>query len=405
MLTELKIKNAKPGGKPYKLYDADGLYLYITPKGTKSWRLDYKFKGKRKTLTLGRYPFVSLKEARFKKDKVKRALLEGKEPASDIRKTTWLFESVALKWYETSQIEWKPSHAKTVLYRLKNYILPVLGKRDISEIKRAEILELIEKIKITGKKETARRVYQIINSIFTYALDHGLTDRIPSHGLVKYVGPSEQKHFPTILDPKKIGKLLLDIDLYHGDFIVKCALKVLILTFVRPGELRFARWSEFNLEEAVWDVPADRMKIKRPHRVFLSRQAVENLQKIKSLPPSSEYVFRGRNPEKPISENTLNRALRSMGYNTKSEITAHGFRAMARTLIHEKLGYSPEVIEHQLGHRVPDLLGEAYNRTRFYEQRKRMMQDWADYLDRLKEEAKSEYLRSSEVSLRDSLSR
>lgn len=386
MLTEVRIRNAKPKDRGYKLYDERGLYLYITPKGTKSWRYDYIYRGKRKTLTIGRYPAISLREARQRRDEAERLLAHGKDPSSK-EEETLLFRDIAKRWFESNLPGWKESHSRTIMYRMKVYILPELGDRKISEIRKGDVLQILERIKQMGKLETARRVYQIINGIFSYAHDMELTERIPSHGLSKHVQRGVVRHLPAILDPVEVGRLMIRIENYPGEFIVKSALKFLALTFVRPGELRYAKWEEVSLDEAIWDIPAERMKTNRPHRVFLARQAVEILERVRSLKLPSQYIFPGRNPDRPMSENTLNKALRKMGYNTRTEITAHGFRATARTLIHERLGYSPEVIEHQLGHRVPDVLGEAYNRTRFYEQRKKMMQDWADYLDILKKQA------------------
>ena len=389
MLTELKVRSAKPARKAYKLYDGGNLYLMVLPTGTKTWRFDYRFGGKRKTLVIGQYPIVSLKEARIKRDLAKRLLLEGKDPHEAFRQrgvgTT--FEEVAERWFRANESRWKPEHKRTIRFRLDRYILPAFGSKDIREIRRGEVLEMLENIKSAGRYETARRVNMIVNNIFTYAYDLEITDRIPSHRLSKYLEGGPKRHFPAILDPQKVGKLMLDIENYSGDFTVRCAMKLLALTFVRPGELRLARWEEFNLKDAIWDIPAERMKTGRPHRVFLSRQAVEVLEALAGVYTMNGYVFKGKKADSPISNATLNKALKVMGYDTRTEMTAHGFRAMARTLIHERLGYSPEIIEHQLAHKVPDPLGEAYNRTRFWEQRKKMMQDWADYLDELKRQA------------------
>ncbi len=384
MLTDIKIKGLKPREKAYKVYDGEGLYLYVTPKGMKSWRFDYRWLGKRKTAVLGRYPELGLREARERLFEIRKALREGRNPFEK-KDDIGLFKDLAERWFTTNQKRWSPGHRKTIKYRLNLYILPALGDKRLNEITRGDVLELIEKIKITGKTETTRRVLMIINGIFQYAYDMELIDKIPSLYLSKYIGPIKENHYPTILEPERIGELLRKIETYPN-VIVRNALKFLILVFVRPGELRLARWAEFNLEERVWDIPAERMKIKKPHRVFLSRQAMEILEFMKEYPKVDEngYVFYGRKLNTPLSDATLNRALRIMGYDTKKEITSHGFRAMARTIIHEKLGYPPEVIEHQLAHKVPDPLGEAYNRTKFYEQRRQMMQDWADWLDETK---------------------
>ncbi|GAB6182803.1 tyrosine-type recombinase/integrase [Thermodesulfovibrio hydrogeniphilus] len=386
MLSDLKIKALKPQEKPYKVYDEHGLYLYVSPTGVKSWRIDYKFNGKRKTATLGQYPMVGVKEAREKLMEFKRMLAEGKDPVKIKKQVqSFLFKDIAERWFQVNSPGWKEKHRKTIMYRLKCYILPALGDKNIQDITKPEIILLLEKIKLAGKIETAKRVYRIINSILSYAMDLELVDKIPTLKLKYYLPATTTNHYPSIFNPEEISKLLKKIEVYPN-IVVRNALKFLILTFVRPGELRLAKWNEFNLNECIWDIPAERMKLKKPHRVFLSKQALQILDEMIKLPSYNKdgYVFYGRYPDKPLSENTLNKALRIMGYNTKKDITAHGFRAMARTLIHEKLNYPPEVIEHQLAHKVPDTLGEAYNRTKFYDQRKQMMQDWADWLDSLK---------------------
>jgi integrase len=386
LLSEVRIRSIKPSEKNQKLYDEKGLYLLVTRKGKKYWRFDYRFNGKRKTISFGVYPEVTLKEARHQRDEARRLLREGIDPS--LRKKAGLsdsvtFRDIAEKWYQHKKPQWKEEHAKTIKYRLELYVLPAIGEKTLSEIQKQEILDLLKGIEISGKAETARRIGQIVRSIFDYAIALDYTDKNPASVAMKYLKPQKQKHHPALLDPVKIGKLLRDIENYKGDFVVKCALQVLAYTFVRPGELRLARWREFNLEEGVWDIPAERMKMQRPHRVFLAKQVIAILKKLQNVTGNTEYVFRGRGL-KPLSDNTLNRALRIMGYDTRTEITAHGFRAMARTLIHEKLEYPPEVIEHQLAHSVPDPLGDTYNRTKFYKERRKMMQDWANYLDSLK---------------------
>lgn len=387
MLTELKIKNAVFDGKRRKLHDEKGLYVLVTEKG-KYWRFDYRFEGKRKTISLGVYPEVSLKEARQRRDESRRLLRDLIDP-SEYRKKQKAGSSgnslkeLAEKWFTENKNKWSEGHAKTILYRLRRYIYPQLGDRDISELKRAEILSVLKDIQMTGKNETARRVNMIISNIYQYAADLEITEKNPSSGLARHLSGSKVNHRPAIVSPEGAGRLLYNISTYRGDFVTRIALQVLAYTFVRPGELRLARWSEINFEDSIWDIPAIRMKMKSDHRVFLSRQVVELLKTLHNFTGKGEFVF--SRMKKPISENTLNKALRTMGYDTRKDITAHGFRAMARTLIHEKLGYPPEVIEHQLAHKVPDMLGQAYNRTKFFDQRKKMMQEWADYLDRLRQ--------------------
>jgi len=391
MLTEVKIRSIKSSGKIQKLWDEKGLYLLVTKNGKKYWRFDYRFNGKRKTVSFGVYPEVSLKEARKKRDHARTLLRQRIDPSQEKKskqKKSITFKNVAEEWFSNNRTKWKDSHAKTVRYRLDLYILPALGEKTLDAITKQEVLETLKGIEKTGRLDTARRIRGIISNIFEYAIDMDLCENNPARVSAKYLPPLKKQHYPTILDPQKIGKLLRDIDNYKGDFVVKSGLKILAYTFVRPGELRLARWDEFNLKDGVWDIPADRMKTGKPHRVFLSKQVIKILNDLYELTGKTDYVLRGRGL-KPLSDNTFNRALRNMGYNTKTEITAHGFRAMARTLIHEKLGYPPEVIEHQLAHTVPDPLREAYNRTRFYKERRKMMQDWADYLDSLKNQMPS----------------
>ncbi|MGB9810832.1 MAG: tyrosine-type recombinase/integrase [Dictyoglomus turgidum] len=386
MLTEVTIRGAKPKEKPYKLYDTHGLYMIVTPKGGKYWRFDYKFHGKRKTISFGTYPLVSLKEARQMRDEARKKIMAGIDPAQERKaiKESHLFKDIAIQWLNMKKKECTPGHIKTIEYRLDKYIIPKIGSKSLQEIGRKDIVSIVEAVKGVGKLETARRLKHIISQVFDYAIQKEIIEFNPAKLCTVIAKPV--KHYPTLLDPDKIGELLRRIESYKGDFIVKSALLFLALTFVRPFELRYTQWREINLKDAVWDIPQQRTKTKIEHRVFLSTQAVEILKKLEPITGThpDRYVFEGRG-HKPISENTLNKALRAMGYNTKEEITAHGFRAMARTLIHEKLeGFPPEVIEHQLGHSVPDPLKGAYNRTRFYEQRKKMMQAWADYLWGLK---------------------
>ncbi|NWF97447.1 MAG: integrase arm-type DNA-binding domain-containing protein [Nitrospirae bacterium] len=389
MLTEVKIKTLKPKEKPYKLFDEKGLYLFVTPNGSKYWRYDYRYNGKRKTASFGVYPEVSLKQARQKRDEARASIRQGVDISQKKKKTeeAIYFKTIAMEWLQVRQVEIKPGHLKTIKCRLNKYILPNIGDKPLREITKSDISHIIDTLRKIGQIETARRVKQIISQVFRFAMFRDLTDKDPTI-IYKLPPCTNKKHMPAILDPDKVGELLRKIESYRS-YIVKNALLLLSLTFVRPFELRTAQWKEININEAVWDIPEEKTKTKVPHRVFLSRQAQEILKGLKNLTGTSpeRYVFEGlRN--KPISESTLNKALRSLGYNTKTEITSHGFRAMARTLIHEKLGYPPEVIEHQLAHKVPDRLGEAYNRTKFYMERKEMLQAWADYLWSLKGSSK-----------------
>lgn len=387
-LTDTEVRNAKPKEKPYKIYDEKGLYLIVTPRGGKWWRLNYRFQGKQKTISLGTYPEVTLKEAREKRDAFRKRLAQGEDPARSKKSSSEiLFEDLAWQWFSCRKASWAPYHAQTVLERLRKYIIPALGKQPVSSITTPNVFQLLNQLQAEGKIETAHRVKQIISMIFRFGIVNGSATYDPASSIGRgMLIPSRPKHYPTLLDPKKIGGLMRAIDGYES-IIVKYALKLLALTFVRPGELRKAEWKEVNLTEAIWEIPEERMKIKKPHIVPLSRQAVEALSNLNLFTGNSRYLFPStRDKNRPISNMTLNAALRRMGFSTKEDITSHGFRAMARTILHERLGYAPDVIELQLAHSVPDRLGEAYNRTRFLEERRRMMQDWADFLDRVKEE-------------------
>ncbi len=386
-LTDIKLKNAKPKDKPYKLYDEKGLYIIITPKGSKWWRLDYSFDGKRKTISLGTYPSVSIKEARDKRDEMKKLVKEGIDPKTKKKKADeHFFKDIALEWFEIKKQTWAKGHAETVLGRINKYINPFFGSRKITEITAPDIFNVLHSIRNKGHAELAKRIKQVMSMIFRYAIVKGIATVDPAASLGRDILPGKKvNHYPTLTDEKQIGALMRAIDGYET-LITRYALKLLALTFVRPGELRHIEWNEIDLEERVWKIPAEKMKMKKEHLVPLSEQAVNVLKALEPFTKNhSRYVFpSSRDKNRPISDMTLNAALRRMGYNTTEDITSHGFRAMARTVLHEKLNYPPDVIELQLAHAVPDRLGEAYNRTKFFEERKKMMQDWADYLDKVK---------------------
>ncbi len=389
-LTDVAIRNAKLKDKPYKLYDSQGLFLIINPSGKKWWRFKYTFNGKQKTISLGIYPDVSLREARQERDNARKTLSQGIDPSRQkkmARSMGLTFSELAWEWYEKRKDTWTPGHAKTVKLRIEKWILPFLGNRFVTTITAPELYAALRRIEDLEKIETTHRVKQIISMIFRYGIVKGVTERDPAADLGRGVLISiKPKHYPTLLDPKEIGALLRAINGYEF-LIIRYALKLLAYTFVRPGELQRAKWEEINFEEKLWKIPAERMKLRKDHIVPLSRQTLKAFEEIYVFTNHSIFVFPGfRGKDRPISEPALNAALQRMGYNTKEDITAHGFRAMARTLLHENLRFPPEVIEHQLAHAVPDTLGEAYNRTKFLEERKQMMQAWADYLDSLEQE-------------------
>jgi integrase len=393
-LNEMKVRSAKPKEKFYKLTDGDGLYLHVTEKGGKLWRFRYRFSGKEKLLALGSYPEISLLDARQKRDEARRQLAHGIDPGA-VRKAqkqasiqeTETFEVIAREWHSKFTPTWKPRHVEGLITRLQRDVFPYIGARPIKDIKAPELLTVLRRIESRGALETAHRARSICGQIFRYAVATGRAERNPAVDLIGALPPVKTINRAAITDPAKVGKLLRAIEGYQGSFVVQCALKIAPLVFVRPGELRHAEWSEIDFENAEWNIAAGKMKMKEPHLVPLSKQAIEILEELKKLTGSGRYVFPGRTSERPMSDNAILAALRNMGY-AKDEMSGHGFRAMARTLLDEVLQVRPDFIEHQLAHAVRDPNGRAYNRTAHLAERKKMMQTWADYLDGLKQGAK-----------------
>ncbi len=409
-LTDVKVRNAKPADKPIKLSDSGGMYLLIsppgkkTPNGSKCWRLKYRFKGKEKVLALGVYPETSLAEARGKRDAAREQLAKKIDPGevrkaekrSGSEKAANTFEAVAYEWHARQKSVWTEAHAKRTMQRLERDIFRCIGTRPISEITAPELLTVFRRIESRGAHETAHRARFVCGQIFRYAVATGRAERDPAADLKGALTPLKTRHYAAITDPKEIAPLLRAIDGYQGSFVVRCALQLAPLVFVRPGELRQAEWAEIDLENAEWNIPAEKMKMRQPHLVPLSRQAVEIIRELHAMTGNSRYLFpSGRSIARPMSDNAINAALRRMGF-TKDEATAHGFRAMARTILDEVLQVRPDFIEHQLAHAVKDPNGRAYNRTSFLKERREMMQTWADYLDGLKSGAKVIPLRRAE---------
>lgn len=407
--SDATIRATKPKDKPFRLNDGDGLYLLIRPEGTPKggwwWRLDYSIAGRRKTLSLGTYPDTGLQLARRKADEARKLVEAGTDP-SNVRKADKAknaeqreaerrqkagiplansFEAVARDWFDNRKAKWAPSHADKVFGRLVADAFPWIGARPVGDIKASDLRALFDRIKERGALETAHRVLQHCGQVFRYAVFKELAERDPTQDMRGQLPTANVKHMPAITSPAAAGELMRAIDAFNGTYIVKYALRLAPLLFVRPGELRNAEWADFDLERAEWNIPAERMKAREPHLVPLSSQAVAILRDLYPLTGHRQFVFPGaRSNGRPMSNAAVNAALRRMGYDTRTEITGHGFRAMARTILHEELGIERDVIEHQLAHRVPDALGTAYNRTKFIKQRREMMQTWADYLDRLK---------------------
>ena len=394
-LSDMKIQKIKAQDKPITLFDGGGLFLLITPSGGKLWRFKYRFNGKEKKIAFGAYPTISLLDARHKRDEAKRQLANGIDPA-EVRQAqkqaniqeTETFEVVAREWHNKFKANWTEGHAETIRHRLERDVYPWIGKRPISEIKAPELLKVLQRVEERGTLETAHRIRTICGQVFRYALATGRAERDPASDLRGALPQTQERHRAAITEPKKVGDLLRAIDCYQGSFVVKCALQFLPLVFVRPGELRHAEWSEIDFDNAEWNIPAGKMKMREAHLVPLSNQAIAILQELQKLTGASLYCFpSGRSFERPMSDNALVAALRRMGFE-KSEMTAHGFRAMARTLLDEVLQVRLDFIQHQLAHAVRDPNGRAYNRTAHLAERKKMMQQWSDYLDGLKAGAK-----------------
>lgn len=392
-LNDVTLRNAKPGDKSTRLFDSAGLYIEISPSGGKWWRFKYRFNRKEKRLSLGVYPDVGLKDARKRRDEARRLLAEGIDPSENRRvmkevnadRAANSFETVAREWFAKYSPRWAPSHGGRILTRFEKDIFPWIGGRPVSEVIAPELLRVLRRIEDRGAIETAHRALQNCGQVFRYAIVTGRADRNPASDLKGALSPVKKRHLAAITDPKAIGELLRAIDGYEGYFVVKSALCLAPLVFVRPSELRMAEWKEIDLEKAEWNIPAVRMKMREPHLVPLSQQAVEILKELHFLTGHRQYVFPSvRSPNRPMSNGAILAALRRMGY-TKDEMTGHGFRAMARTVLDEVLGVRPDFIEHQLAHAVRDPNGRAYNRTAHLTERKKMMQQWADYLDELKE--------------------
>lgn len=391
-LTDTALKTAKPQEKPYRLSDSGGLYIEVAPSGGKWWRLKYRFEGKEKRLSLGTYPEVSLKDARERRDEARKLVAAGVDPsvhrqatkAAKEAENANTFEVVAREWFGKQSATWASSHADKVLARLENDLFPYLGKRPVAAITAPELLAVLRKIEAREAIDTSHRARQNCSQIFRYAIATGRAVRDPAADLKGALAPTKQSHFASMTDPKAIGGLLRAIDGYQGEPVTKGALRLAPLVFVRPGELRHAEWSEIDLDKAEWNIPAEKMKMREPHLVPLSAQAIAVLRDLQPLTGDGRYVFPSpRTSKKPISDNAILAALRRMGF-AKEEMSGHGFRAMARTLLDEVLQVRPDYIEHQLAHAVRDPNGRAYNRTAHLAERRKMMQLWADYLDGLR---------------------
>ncbi|WP_022947685.1 tyrosine-type recombinase/integrase [Methylohalobius crimeensis] len=394
-LTVAEIKNAKPRDKSYKVYDEKGLYLEVLPSDSKKWRFRYRRPGtgKENRLSLGSWPDVSLKEARQKRDEARKLLDAGIDPSQarqmEKQKQAALaansFEAVARDWKERHLDNKSESHRKRTWGMLDRCVFPYIGRRPLTDISAPDILAVARIHEKRGALETAHRCIQVIGQVFRYGMAVGVVFADPTPALKGALPPVKTRHMAAPTDPVRVGDLLRVIDAFSGSPVVSVAIRLLPLVFVRPGELRTMKWEDLDMEAAEWRYTTS--KTGTEHLVPLSGQAVELIEEIRPLTGHlvGGWVFPGgRSPLKPLSEAAINAAYKRLGIDTRNELTGHGWRATARTLLHEQLGYRPEVIEHQLAHAVPDTLGRAYNRTRFLEQRREMLQAWADYLDGLR---------------------
>jgi integrase len=392
-LTHTACVQAKTQAAQQKLFDGAGLYLLVKNDGYKYWRMAYRFAAKERTLAFGAFPEVSLKEAREKRDKARKLIAEGIDPAQQKRHEKLAreaaventFEAIALEWLEFVSGELAKDTVTRNRSLLKNNLFPWLGKFPIADITAMDLLAALKRIEAKGTIESAHRLKQMSGQIFRYAVVTGRAARDISQDLKGALKQPKEKHFSAITEPREVSKLLVAMDGFSGTLVVKAALQISPLLFQRPGEIRNMKWAEINFDTAEWRYTVP--KTDTQHIVPLSRQAITILKSLKPFTERSEYVFPGaRGASRPLSENAVRVALRTLGY-TNEQMTPHGFRAMARTILDEVLGYRVDWIEHQLAHAVKDPNGRAYNRTAHLEGRREMMQGWADYLDELKSKA------------------
>jgi integrase len=394
MLSDMKVRTLKPATTPYKVTDRDGLYLLVTPRGSRWWRYDYRHRGKRKTISLGVYPDVPLAKARERLRLARVQVADGIDPSAtrraetrrQIHETTNTFAAVAREWLDKHRAKLAPATVTKIEWLFEGYLFPRIGSRSIGTIEPPDLLEALQRIEARGRFETTHRAKQISGQVFRYAIATGRATRDPSGDLRGALAPVVIRHHAAVVAPVAIGELLRAIESFTGSFPVWQALRLAPLVFVRPGELRKAEWTEFDIEDALWRIPAERMKMRTAHLVPLATQTLTILRELRPLTGRGVYVFpSNRTTTRPMSDNTLNAALRRLGYGHR-DMTAHGFRSMASTRLNE-MGYRPDLIERQLAHAEKDTVRAAYNRAEFLEERRAMMQAWADELDRLRDSA------------------
>jgi integrase len=393
-LSDIAIRNAKPADKPVRLFDGAGLYLEVQPAGGKWWRLKYRVGGKEKRLSLGTYPDTTLAAARGKRDEARKLLASGIDPsenrkaekASGADRAANSFEVVAREWFAKYQPTWSDGHASRIIARLERDVFPWIGRKPVAEITPPIVLAAVRRIEARGALETAHRALANIGQAMRYAIATGRADRDPTPDLRGALPPVQPQHFAAVTEPAKVGELLRAMHGYTGAFVTRAALRLAPLLFVRPGELRTMRWADVDLDAAEWRFTVS--KTRTPHIVPLSTQAIDVLRELYALTGRGVFAFPGaRSRARPMSENAVLFALRGLGIDSAT-MTGHGFRAMARTILDEVLGFRPELIEHQLAHAVKDANGRAYNRTAHLPERRKMMQAWAHYLDVLRESSR-----------------
>jgi integrase len=395
-LTDTSVKAAKPKaeGKPIKYTDGGGLFLLVNQSG-KYWRYSYRFNDKQKTLALGVYPDINLKTAREKHQEARELLARGVDPseykqqakAEQIAITENTFEAIALEWFSKFSKDWAESYSIKLISRFKNDVFPWLGNRPIATIEPPEILKCLKRVEERGALDSAHRIKRNIGQVFRYAVATGRAQRDQTADLKGSLPPTKKTNLAAIIDPLRVGGLMRDIQAYEGHLTTRTALQFSAYLFQRPNEIRSMEWSEIDINKALWSIPANKMKMRQPHLVPLPKQCLELLEEIRPLTGHRRYVFPSMTDStKPMSNNTIRQALRRMEY-SKEDMTAHGFRAMARTILEEVLEVNPVYIEQQLAHAVKDANGTAYNRTKHLAKRIAMMQQWADYLDSLREGA------------------
>jgi len=387
MLNDTRVRSAKSREKAFKLSDERGLFLLVMPTGSRLWRLKYRLNGREKLISLGAYPDVTLKRAREKRDAARRLIADGVDPSvqrkAERAALAQSFEGVAKEWLELQTKSLAPETISILSARLDSGLYPYIGSRPISAITAQELLGALRRIEARGRHETAHRVRALAGRVFRYAVATGRAHHDVAADLKGALAPVKSKNFASVTDPARVGELMRAIHGYSGHPVTALALKLAPLVFVRPGELRAAEWPEFDLANAEWRIPGERMKMGEPHLVPLSRQALAILRELQPLARGGKYLFPSlRTRDRPMSDNTINAALRRMGY-TSEEQTGHGFRSMASTLLNEQ-GFPPDVIELQLAHTERNKVRAAYNKAQRLPERRKMMQAWADYLDGLR---------------------